>query len=93
VYPKEIDDLLLRHPKILEAATVGIPDELRGERIHSYIVIKEHETATPDEILAYCRENLAKYKIPRRILIRQSLPKNSLGKILKRDLKKEASAG
>jgi long-chain acyl-CoA synthetase len=93
VYPKEIDDLLLRHPKILEAATVGIPDELRGERIHSYIVIKEHKTATPDEILAYCRENLAKYKIPRRIFIRQSLPKNSLGKILKRELKKETPKG
>ncbi|HUT83756.1 MAG TPA: long-chain fatty acid--CoA ligase [Thermodesulfobacteriota bacterium] len=93
VYPKEIDDLLLRHPKILEAATVGIPDELRGERIHSYIVIKEYETATPDEILAYCRENLAKYKIPRRIFIRQSLPKNSLGKILKRELKKETPKG
>jgi len=93
VYPQEIDDLLLRHPKILEAATVGIPDELRGEKIYSYIVLKENETATPEEILAYCRENLAKYKIPKRILIRESLPKSPLGKILKRELKKETPKG
>jgi long-chain acyl-CoA synthetase len=92
VYPQEIDDLLLRHPKILEAATVGIPDELRGEKIYSYIVLREDETATPEEILAYCRENLAKYKIPKRILIRKYLPKSPLGKILKRELKKEAPA-
>jgi len=90
VYPQEIDDLLLKHPKILEVATVGVPDELRGERIYSYIVLKEHETTTSEEILAYCKENLAKYKIPRRVIIRQSLPKSSLGKIFKRELKKEA---
>jgi long-chain acyl-CoA synthetase len=92
VYPQEIDDLLLKHPKILEAATVGVPDELRGEKIYSYIVLKENELAGPDEILAYCRENLAKYKIPKRILIKESLPKSPLGKILKRELKKEATS-
>jgi long-chain acyl-CoA synthetase len=90
VYPQEIDDLLLKHPKIQEAATVGVPDQLRGERIYSYVVSKENETATPEEILAYCKNNLAKYKIPKRIIMRQSFPKSPLGKILKRELKKES---
>lgn len=92
VYPQEIDNLLLKHPKVLESATIGVPDKLRGEKIYTYIVLKENQQVTTEEILSYCRENLAKYKVPKKVFIRNSLPKSPLGKILKRELKKEIAS-
>jgi len=89
VYPREIEEVLYQHPKILEAAVVGIPDVKRGDNIKAYVVLKPGESATADEILSYCRENLTRYKVPREVEFRESLPKTLVGKILRRTLRDE----
>ena len=90
VYPIELDAFLMSHAKISEAAVVGIPDELRGEKVVAYVVLKEGETATQEEIIRYCRDNLAKYKIPKRVIFTGQLPKSLVGKVLRRVLREEA---
>jgi long-chain acyl-CoA synthetase len=90
VYPIELDDFLRSHPKVSEAAAVGIPDELRGEKVIAYIVLKEGEIATAEEIIKYCRDNLAKYKIPKKIIFKEELPRSLVGKVLRRVLREEA---
>jgi long-chain acyl-CoA synthetase len=92
VYPREIEEVLYKHPKVMEAAVVGIPDIQRGENIKAYIVCKAGETATADEIIAYCRENLTRYKVPREVEFRDALPKTLVGKILRRTLRDEELA-
>lgn len=87
VYPREIEEVLYQHPKVLEAAVVGIPDPQRGENVKAYIVLKPGETATMEEILDYCYKNLTRYKVPREIEFRDSLPKTMVGKILRRALR------
>jgi len=89
IYPREIEEVLYRHPKIKEAAVVGIPSGYRGETVKAYIVLKEGETATDDEIKQYCRENLARYKVPEIIEFRDELPRSAVGKVLKRVLLEE----
>ncbi len=89
IYPKDIDQILLEHPKIAEAVAVGIPDKFRGEVIKALVVLRPGETATEEEILAFCRKNLAQYKIPRQIEFRDSLPKTTSGKILRRLLRQQ----
>lgn len=87
VYPREIEEILYTHPKIKEAAVVGIPSEERGNVIKAFIVLKE--SATEEEIKDFCKERLAKYKVPELIEFRDSLPKNIIGKVLKRVLLQE----
>lgn len=89
VFPDEIDRILAAHPAVLEAATIGIADEKRGESVKSFIVLKPGMTATADEIIAYCREQLAAYKVPRAVEFRESLPKSAVQKILRRELVEE----
>ncbi len=89
IYPKDIDQILLEHPKVAEAIAVGIPDKFRGELVKAFVVLKSGETATEEEILEFCRRNLAQYKIPRQIEFRDSLPKTTSGKILRRLLRQE----
>ncbi len=84
IYPVELDKVLFEHPKIMEACTVGIPDDYRGETIKAFIVLKEGETCSPEEIIAFCKERLAAYKVPRIIEFIDELPKSSVGKILRR---------
>ena len=79
--------MLFDHPKILEACTVGIPDEYRGETIKAFIVVKEGETLTEEEVTAYCKENLAAYKVPKRVEFIEELPKTAVGKVLRRELR------
>jgi long-chain acyl-CoA synthetase len=86
VYPKEIDEVLFDHPKILEACAVGVPDEYRGETIKAFVVVKPGESLTDAEIIEYCRERLAAYKAPKRIAFLDALPKSAAGKILRREL-------
>jgi long-chain acyl-CoA synthetase len=82
--------VLYQHPKVLEAAAAGIPLGVeRGERVKAYIVLKPGETATEEEIIAFCRENMAPYKVPKFIEFRESLPKTMVGKILRRVLVEE----
>ena len=86
VYPDEVDRVLMSHPAVLEAATIGVPDPKRGETVKSFVVLKPGATATAEAILAHCRENLAPYKIPAGIEFRVELPKSAALKILRRTL-------
>jgi long-chain acyl-CoA synthetase len=87
VYPREIDELLTNHPAVREAATVGVPDPFLGEAVRSYVALRAGEHVTTEELSAYCRANLVKYKQPREILILDELPKKGPGKIDKLLLK------
>jgi long-chain acyl-CoA synthetase len=89
IYPREIEDVLYEHPKIKEAAAAGIFVPDKGERVKAYIVLKEGQSATEEEILEFCRENLAPYKVPKFIEFRDDLPKTLVGKILRRALVEE----
>jgi len=89
VYPDEIDRVLVSHPAVIEAATIGLPDPKRGETVKSFVVLHPGQHATADELITYCRENLAPYKIPRAIEFRRELPKSSVLKILRRTLRDE----
>jgi long-chain acyl-CoA synthetase len=87
IYPVELDDVLMGHPKILEACAVGIPHEYRGETVKAFIVTKEGETLTEEEVSRYCKENLAAYKVPKIFEFVDELPKSAVGKVLRRKLK------
>ncbi|MFB3924775.1 MAG: long-chain fatty acid--CoA ligase [Syntrophales bacterium] len=87
VYPKEIDELLMTHPKILEVCTVGVPDAYRGETVKVFIVVKPGQTLTADEVLGFCKERLAGYKVPKLVEFIEALPKSVVGKILRRELR------
>jgi long-chain acyl-CoA synthetase len=92
IYPREIDEILYEHPKVLEAAAVGIPDARRGETVKAFVVLRPGETATEEDIIAYCRERLAPYKVPRIVEFRDDLPKSTIGKVLRRVLRDEELA-
>jgi long-chain acyl-CoA synthetase len=87
VYPRDVEEALYQHPAVLEAAVVGVPDDYRGETVKAFIVLKPGMTVTEEELIAFCRENLAAYKVPRLIEFRDELPKTAVGKILRRGLK------
>jgi long-chain acyl-CoA synthetase len=87
IYPVELDDVLMGHPKILEACTIGIPHEYRGETVKAFIVVKEGENLTEEDVSNYCKDNLAAYKVPKIIEFIDELPKSAVGKILRRKLK------
>jgi len=86
VYPREVDECLCQHQKVKEACVIGVPQELRGEKIKAFVVLKEGERATPAEILEHCRQRLAKYKVPKQVEFRKELPKTLVGKVLRRVL-------
>jgi len=86
VYPREVEEVLFRHPKIKEAVVVGIPDSFSVEVIKAYIVLKDREHATAEEIIDYCSKELAKFKVPKSIEFRKDLPKTMVGKVLRRIL-------
>ncbi|NEX20035.1 long-chain fatty acid--CoA ligase [Thiorhodococcus mannitoliphagus] len=88
VYPRVLEEVLYRHPDVAEAAVVGDPDARHGEVPVAYVTLHPGSTATPATLRAYCREHLGKHEIPRRVLIRETLPKSSTGKILKRELRR-----
>lgn len=87
IYPKEIEEVLYAHPKVLEAAVIGIPDEMWGENVMALVVLKQNETASEDEMVEYCKQHLASHKKPKIVEFVNSLPKNPSGKILKRVLR------
>ncbi|MBW1954897.1 MAG: long-chain fatty acid--CoA ligase [Deltaproteobacteria bacterium] len=87
VYPREIDEVFYDHPKVLEACAVGVPHPTRGETVKVFVVLKEGETATVEELMAHCQTRLAKYKLPTEIEFRTELPKTTVGKILRKELK------
>ena len=87
VYPREIEEVLYAHPAIAEAAVIGIPDEALGEEVRAVVSLKPDQQASEDEIIAFCKEQLAAYKYPRSVEFRDTLPKTATGKILKRELR------
>lgn len=88
IWSLEVENVLYRNPKVLEAAAVGVPDPVFGEEVKAVIVLKEGEKATPEEIQEFCSRFLAKFKIPKYVEFRESLPRNPAGKVIKESLKK-----
>ena len=89
VWPRELEEVLAKHPKILEAVVAGIPDERRGETVKAWVVLHEEETATVDEIRDFCKEHLAPFKVPSHVEFRDELPKTLVGKVLRRELQRQ----
>jgi long-chain acyl-CoA synthetase len=89
IFPREVEEVLFAHPKVAEAAVAGLPDRYRGETVKAYIIPVEGADLTAEEIIAYCRENLAPYKVPRLVEFRTELPKTMIGKVLRRALVEE----
>ncbi|MGB4371454.1 MAG: long-chain fatty acid--CoA ligase [Dethiobacteria bacterium] len=89
IFPRDIEEVLYTHPKIKEAAVAGISDPYRGETLKAYVVLKEGETLTEEEVIEFCKENLAAYKVPKLVEFRTELPKTMVGKILRRALREE----
>ncbi len=87
IYPDEVDDVLMTHPAVAEAATIGVPDEKRGETVKSFIVVTAGQKVSSKELIEHCRGGLAPYKVPRQIEFRDSLPKSGALKILRRALR------
>jgi long-chain acyl-CoA synthetase len=86
VFPNEVEDVIAAHPKVLEVAAIGVEDAKSGEAVKVFIV-KKDKSLSKDEIIAYCKENLTAYKVPRMVEFRDELPKTNVGKILRRALK------
>ncbi|HQI01502.1 MAG TPA: long-chain fatty acid--CoA ligase [Deltaproteobacteria bacterium] len=87
IYPKEIDEVLFDHPKVLEACCIGVPDSYRGETVKAYIVTKPGEKLTAEELISYCKAKLTAYKVPTEVEFISELPKSAIGKILRRELR------
>ena len=90
VYPKEVEEVLYKHPKVSEAAVVGVNDLVKGEIVKAFVVLRDGERATQEELIAYCKNNLAHYKAPRSVDFLDDLPKSGAGKILRRELKRRS---
>ena len=88
IYPREIDDLLYTHPAVAAAAVIGVPDELYGEDVAAFVVLKDGEHRTENEIIEFCQAHLADYKCPKTVHFVQDIPEGPTGKLLKRELAK-----
>ncbi|WP_181347145.1 long-chain fatty acid--CoA ligase [Thalassobacillus sp. CUG 92003] len=91
IYPRDVEEILYEHEAVQEAVVVGVPDAYRGETVQAFVVLKDQHTATSEELIAYCRDNMAAYKVPREVEFRDELPKTNVGKILRRTIREEAS--
>ncbi len=92
IYPREIDEVLYRHPKVAEAVSIGVNDEYRGETIKVFVTLKEGQTATEQEIIDFCKDKLAPYKRPKMVEFRDNIPKSAVGKVLRKVLRSEEEA-
>src|SRR5437899_8389495 len=92
VYPREVEEVLFMHPAVAEAAVIGIPDAYRGESVKAFVVLKAGATATEDEIVAFCKERLAAFKVPKAVEFTTDLPKSLVGKVLRRELRERELA-
>lgn len=92
VYPDEIDDVLMQHPAVAEACTIGVPDERRGEMVKSFVVLAADGAASAEDLLVYLRKSLAAYKVPREIEFRDTLPRSAALKLLRRQLREDELA-
>lgn len=92
VWPREIEEVLSTHPAVMEASVAGVPDAVKGEVPKAWVILKAGQTATEDQLRAYCRERLAPYKVPAKIEFRTDLPKTMVGKVLRRVLVAETKS-
>ncbi len=92
IYPRDIDEILFQHPKVAEAVAVGVTDDYRGETVKAFVVLNPGETATPEELIDFCKQKLAVYKVPKIVEFRDELPKSAVGKILRKILREEEEA-
>jgi long-chain acyl-CoA synthetase len=92
IYPREIDEVLYRHPAVAAAATIGVPDPLYGEEVAAFIVLKDGAQTSEAEVIEYCRAHLADYKCPKSVRIVKDIPKGPTGKLLKRELARQFAA-
>lgn len=89
IYPREVEEVLFENPKVQEALVAGVPHEYRGETVKAYVVLKDGQSATEEEMISYCKERLAPYKVPKMVEFRTELPKTAVGKLLRRKLVEE----
>jgi long-chain acyl-CoA synthetase len=89
VWPREVEDVLMEHPSVREAAVVGVPDEYRGESVKAFVSLNAGESVEPSELIAFCKERMAAYKYPRQVELIDEVPKTVTGKILRRELRSE----
>jgi long-chain acyl-CoA synthetase len=87
--PREVEEVIYMHPKVQEVVVAGVPDVHRGETVKAYVILKEGQSSTVDEIRSFCKEKLAPYKVPTLVEFRSELPKSQVGKILRRVLVEE----
>ena len=87
IVPRDLEEVLHQHPAVLEAAAIGVPDPIMGEEIKAYIVIREGEKVSEDDIIKHCQEHLAKYKTPKYVEFMDALPRNPIGKIMRKKLR------
>jgi acyl-CoA synthetase (AMP-forming)/AMP-acid ligase II len=93
VYPREVEEVLYRHPAVVEAAVLGAPDPKWGEKVVAVVCVREGHEVTGADIIAFCREEIAGYKKPKHVIFIEALPKNASGKVLKRELRDQIAAG
>ena len=93
IFPRDIEEILYKHPAVAEAAAIGKSDELMGEEVLAYVVLKPGVEAAAEELIEHCRSHLAKYKCPKQIEFIDSMPKTPIGKIQKKELRKLAERG
>ena len=87
VYPREIDEVMYGHPNVQEACTIGLPHPSRGEQVKVFVVLRKPQETTRQDLIDYCRQKMAEYKLPGEIEFRNELPKSSVGKILRKTLR------
>ena len=91
VYPNDVEDVIATHPGVLEVAVIGVPDNSSGEAVKAFIVLSD-KTLKQDDIRSFCKDHLTSYKVPKRVVFRDELPKSNVGKILRKDLRAEEMA-
>jgi long-chain acyl-CoA synthetase len=89
VWPREVEEVIASHPAVAEVGVAGVPDDYQGEAVKAWVVLREGQQVTADDLRAYCRENMAAYKVPRQVEFRDGLPKTMVGKVLRRALVQE----
>ena len=91
VYPREVEEVLFKHPAVADVSVIGVPDDYQGESVMAVVVLKPDQTATEQEIIDYCRNEIAVFKCPRKVVFRDALPKNNTGKVLRRELRESVA--